>query len=109
MDLPSDVTPRVEEDFTRLAQYARELNADMIAIQEVDGLTAATKIFPRDQYSIHMTHDHVVQRVGIVVRRGMHYDINPDIVCACRQTICAVAPTSPSILGRPTFASWPST
>ena len=26
-----------------------------------------------------MTHDHVVQRVGIVVRRGLHYDINPDV------------------------------
>jgi endonuclease/exonuclease/phosphatase family metal-dependent hydrolase len=27
-----------------------------------------------------MTHDHVVQRVGIVVRRGLHYDINPDVI-----------------------------
>ncbi|MEA2770086.1 MAG: hypothetical protein QOD93_3048 [Acetobacteraceae bacterium] len=77
--VPSDVTPRVEEDFTRLAQYARELNADLIAIQEVDGFPAATRLFPHDLYSIHMTHDHVVQRVGIVVRRGLKYDINPDL------------------------------
>jgi endonuclease/exonuclease/phosphatase family metal-dependent hydrolase len=78
-DLPADVVPRAEEDFVRLAQYARELNADVVAIEEVDGAAAAAKIFPRDVYSIHMTHDHVVQRVGIVVRRGLHYDINPDI------------------------------
>jgi endonuclease/exonuclease/phosphatase family metal-dependent hydrolase len=77
--LPADVTPRAEEDFTRLAQYARDLNADLIAIQEVDGFAAATKLFPHDRYSVHMTRDHVIQRVGIVVRRTLKYDINPDL------------------------------
>ena len=77
--LPPDVTPRSDEDFARLAQYAQELNADLIAIEEVDGFAAASKVFPREQYSIHMTRDHVVQRVGIVVRRGLRYDINPDV------------------------------
>jgi endonuclease/exonuclease/phosphatase family metal-dependent hydrolase len=77
--LPADVTPRSDDDFGRLAQYAQELNADVVAIEEVDGFSAASKVFPRDRYSIHMTHDHVVQRVGIVVRRGLHYDINPDV------------------------------
>jgi endonuclease/exonuclease/phosphatase family metal-dependent hydrolase len=77
--LPPDVTARSDEDFSRLAQYAKELNADVIAIQEVDGFSAASRLFPKDQYSIHMTRDHVIQRVGIVVRRGLHYDINPDV------------------------------
>jgi endonuclease/exonuclease/phosphatase family metal-dependent hydrolase len=77
--LPSDVTPRSDEDFGRLAQYARDLNADVVAIEEVDGFAAASKVFPRDQYSIHMTRDHVVQRVGIAVRRGLRYDVNPDL------------------------------
>jgi endonuclease/exonuclease/phosphatase family metal-dependent hydrolase len=77
--LPSDVTPRSDDDFVRLAQYAKELNADVVAIQEIDGFAAASRVFPRDQYSIHMTRDHVVQRVGIVVRRGLRYDINPDL------------------------------
>ncbi len=77
--LPTDVTPRTEEDFARLAGYAADLNADLIAIQEVDGFRAATKIFPPDRYSIHMTRDHVIQRVGIVVRRGLKYDMNPDV------------------------------
>jgi endonuclease/exonuclease/phosphatase family metal-dependent hydrolase len=78
-DLPRDVTPRSDDDFGRLAQYAKELNADVVAIEEIDGFSAASKVFARDQYSIHMTRDHVVQRVGIVVRRGLRYDINPDI------------------------------
>lgn len=69
--LPADVTRRSAEDFDRLAQYARDLNADVVAIEEVDGFPAASKIFPREQYSIHLTHDHVVQRVGLVVRRGL--------------------------------------
>jgi endonuclease/exonuclease/phosphatase family metal-dependent hydrolase len=77
--LPADVTPRSDDDFARLAQYAQELNADVVAIEEIDGFPAATKVFPRDQYSIHMTRDHVVQRVGIAVRRGLHYDKNPDV------------------------------
>lgn len=79
MGLPADVKPRSEEDFALLARYARDLNADIVAIEEVDGFSAASKVFPRDLYSIHMTHDHVVQRVGIAVRRGLHYDINPDL------------------------------
>ena len=77
--LPSDVAHRTDVDFDRLARYAQELNADLIAIQEVDGFAAATKIFRHDEYSIHMTHDHVIQRVGIAVRRGLKYDINPDL------------------------------
>lgn len=77
--LPADVTPRSAEDFDRLARYAQELNADVVAIEEVDGFPAASKIFPREQYSIHMTRDHVVQRVGLVVRRGLRYDINQDV------------------------------
>ena len=78
-DVPNDVKIRSEDDFVRLAQYAQELNADVIAIEEVDGFPNASKLFPRDRYSIHMTRDRVVQRVGIVVRRGLHYDQNRDL------------------------------
>ena len=56
-----------------------ELDADVIAIQEVDGPAVAARIFPPDNYSIHMTRDHVVQRVGLVVRRGIRYTVNPDV------------------------------
>ncbi|WP_428484455.1 endonuclease/exonuclease/phosphatase family protein [Rhodopila sp.] len=78
-ELPADVTPRTDADFARLAAYAQELKADLVAIEEVDGSGAAAKVFPRALYSIHMTRDHVVQRVGIVVRRGLRYDVNPDV------------------------------
>jgi endonuclease/exonuclease/phosphatase family metal-dependent hydrolase len=77
--LPADVVPRSAGDFDLLAAYAQELNADVVAIEEVDGSAAAMKLFPRDRYSIHMTRDHVVQRVGIAVRRGLRYDANLDV------------------------------
>ena len=77
--LPADVHVRAPGDFDLLRQYAAQLDADVIAIQEVDGRAVAARIFPPDRYSIHMTHDDVVQRVGIVVRRGLSYDVNPDV------------------------------
>ncbi|HUB49475.1 MAG TPA: endonuclease/exonuclease/phosphatase family protein [Acetobacteraceae bacterium] len=77
--LPSDVHVRGAGDFDRLRYYAAQLNADVIAIQEVDGSAVAARLFPASQYSIHMTHDDVVQRVGIVVRRGLAYAVNPDV------------------------------
>lgn len=78
-DLPQDVRPKRPEDLDVLQHYAVELNADVIAIQEVDGAAVAARVFPPDRYSIHMSKDRVVQRVGIVVRRGIHYDVNPDL------------------------------
>lgn len=77
--LPDDVRSRSPEDFALLRQYAAHLNADVIAIQEVDGRGVAARLFPPDRYSIHMTRDRVVQRVGIVVRRGLRYRVNPDV------------------------------
>jgi endonuclease/exonuclease/phosphatase family metal-dependent hydrolase len=78
--LPADVHPREPADFDRLRAYAAELDADVIALQEVDGRTAVARVFPPDRYSIHLTRDHVVQRVGFAVRRGLRYTMNPDLV-----------------------------
>jgi endonuclease/exonuclease/phosphatase family metal-dependent hydrolase len=78
-DLPSAAKPRRPEDIALLARYAAELNADVIAIQEVDGPASAGRIFPPDRYVIHMTGGHVVQRVGVVIRRGIEFTPNPDM------------------------------
>ena len=78
-DLPADVRPKRPEDIDLLRRYAGELDADVIAVQEVDGPAIAARVFPPDKYSIHMSHDHIVQRVGIVVRRGIRYTANPDL------------------------------
>ncbi len=76
--LPDDVNVRQPEDFARLHDYAVELNADVIAIEEVENAETARLVFSPEMYSIHMSHDDVRQRVGLAVRRGIHYDTNPD-------------------------------
>lgn len=78
-ELPADINPKNAEDWTRLAGYATQLNADVIAIQEVDGPQVAARLFPADRYVIHMTADHVVQRVGLVIRKNIAFTANPDL------------------------------
>jgi endonuclease/exonuclease/phosphatase family metal-dependent hydrolase len=78
-DLPADVHPKRPADLDLLRHYAAELDADVIAIQEVDGAGIAARVFPTEAYSIHLTHDRVVQRVGFAVRRGIRYTVNPDV------------------------------
>ena len=77
--LPEDVRLRQPEDFERLREYATQLNAGVIALQEVDNTEAARRVFPPEDYSLHLTRDHVRQRVGFAVRRGIEYDVNPDV------------------------------
>lgn len=78
--LPEDVTPKGPEGRANLRRYARVLDADIVAFQEVDGAEAAAEVFPPDKYALFMTADHVVQRTGFAVRRGLHVEQNPDLV-----------------------------
>ncbi len=78
--LPRDVTPKQPADIAVLRGYAEQLNADVIAIQEIDGADIAAKIFPPDRYVIHLTADRVIQRTGFAVRRNLSFTANPDLV-----------------------------
>ena len=78
--LPADVQTRDSADFTRLRGYASALGADVVAIEEVDGPPAASQLFPAPAWQLHMTGDHVVQRVGFAVRAGLKMEENPDLV-----------------------------
>lgn len=77
-DLPADVSPKPPSGIAALRRYAGQLDADVIAIEEVDGPAIAAQIFPPDRYQVFMTRDRVKQRVGIVVRRGIPARQNPD-------------------------------
>ena len=78
--LPEDVTPKGPEDRALLRRYAKVLDADIVAFQEVDGAEAAAEVFPPDRYALFVTGDQVVQRVGFAVRRGLRVEQNPDLV-----------------------------
>ena len=78
--LPCDVAQRLgrsERDFAALARYARELNADVIALQEVDGEAAARLVFPG--YAFCFTHRVHVQNNGFAIRAGLPYRCAPDL------------------------------
>ena len=77
--LPRDVKPKPPGGLALLRRYADQLNADVVALQEVDGPEIAARIFPPDRYTIHITTDSVVQRVAIAIRRGLPFRPNPDL------------------------------
>ncbi len=77
--LPQDVQPKDAADRADLQRYAAQLNADVVAVQEVDGPAVAAAIFPPDRYGLYFTKDSVVQRVGIAVRAGIPVHQNPDL------------------------------
>jgi endonuclease/exonuclease/phosphatase family metal-dependent hydrolase len=79
-DLPADVHLRAPEDFVRLAGYARKLDADVVAFQEVDGPQAAGLVFDPSTYAIATIDEPVVQRVGIAVRKTISFRKNADLL-----------------------------
>jgi len=78
--LPCDVAYRLERstrDFQMLAQYARQLDADIIALQEVDGAEAARLVFPG--YDFCFTGRRNVQNNGFAIRNGVPHRCGSDI------------------------------
>jgi len=79
--LPCDVVHRFERssrDFATLARYAHQLDADVIALQEVDGAEAARLVFPG--YTFCFTSRRHVQNNGFAIRAGIPHRCAPDVV-----------------------------
>ncbi len=77
--LPEDVPGGEHRDFSKLAAYARHLDSDVVAFEEVDGPVAASRVFSSQTYQIILTPDAVVQRVGVAVRRDLHVTVNDEL------------------------------
>ena len=77
--LPDDVPGGEHRDFSKLAAYARHLDSDVVAFEEVDGPIAASRVFSPKTYQILLTPDAVVQRVGVAVRRDLHVAVNEEL------------------------------
>ena len=78
-DLPRDIRARTPEDFRLLRGYAERLDADIVAIQEIDGEAAAARVFDPSRYVIHLTDETDTQRPGFAVRRTLRMTRNPDL------------------------------
>ena len=79
--VPCDVAHELErsnEDITALRRHARTLDADIVALQEVDGADAARLVFP--DYQFCFSARVAVQNNGFAIRRGLPYTCAPDLV-----------------------------
>lgn len=69
---------RDDAAFARLAKYARRLDADLIAVQEVQSVAALARVFDPTRYSFHITADASPQRTGFVYRSDIDVQPQPD-------------------------------
>jgi endonuclease/exonuclease/phosphatase family metal-dependent hydrolase len=78
--LPCDVALRFDRsssDFHALARYAKQLNADVIALQEVDGPAAAALVF--EGYRFCFSARRHVQNTGFAIRPGIPHRCGQDL------------------------------
>jgi endonuclease/exonuclease/phosphatase family metal-dependent hydrolase len=77
--IPCAIVPRLardEADFAALRRYAAQLDADVVALQEVDGPAAAARLFPG--YDFCFTTRPNVQKNGFAIRRGLPHRCEPE-------------------------------
>ena len=78
--VPCDVAHelvRSNEDIAALRRYAASLDADVIALQEVDGIDAARLVFPG--YEFCFSGRIAVQNNGFAIRRGLPFSCGADL------------------------------
>lgn len=88
--------PRTDADYEALRAYAEALNADVIAVQEVESKAAVERVFDPSRYVV-VVEDRVAsgrggacrgedsltirdQRTGFAIRKGLAFDRQPDLV-----------------------------
>jgi endonuclease/exonuclease/phosphatase family metal-dependent hydrolase len=79
--IPCDVAATLERsatDLAAMAHVAEVLNADLVAIEEVDGPAAASQVFRGYQFCF--TGGREVQNTGFAIRGGLPYRCGPDLL-----------------------------
>jgi endonuclease/exonuclease/phosphatase family metal-dependent hydrolase len=87
--------PRSDADYAELRQHAAALEADVVALQEVESVEAAYRVFPREQWTIILSErphssrsepcrenpSQSVRRqdVGFAIRRGIPFRSNAEL------------------------------
>lgn len=73
-----NLTVGANKDYVSLQDYAKDLEADVIALQEVDGKEAAEQIFNSGGYNFYFSSRNNRMRTGFAVRQGINVIQNPD-------------------------------
>jgi endonuclease/exonuclease/phosphatase family metal-dependent hydrolase len=66
---------RTVAEYVELARYAKQLDADVIALQEVENAEYAQKVLG-DEYNYYFSTKDWVQKVGVAIRKSSGYKIN---------------------------------
>ena len=69
---------RTPEDYTRLRRIAESLEADVIALQEVDD-DFVGKVFDPDTYHLELSGRKSALKTGLAIRRGVQYERKADV------------------------------
>lgn len=69
---------RKQVDYDRLAGYVTQLNADVVALQEVEGADAARRVFDPNEYNLFFSGRDDDQLTGFAVRKALEVTQNPD-------------------------------
>jgi endonuclease/exonuclease/phosphatase family metal-dependent hydrolase len=78
-DRAADAPHRTQADIAALRAYADRLNADIVALEELDGTDSAAALFPTARYTLLAIHQSIAQQVGLAVRRPLTVTQNPDL------------------------------
>ena len=79
--IPCNVAEQKErstDDYRAIARYVRDLRADVIALQEVDGVDAARRVF--EDHDFCFTRREAVQNTCFAVRKGVPHRCGSDFV-----------------------------
>lgn len=58
-------------DYERIRCYSRMLDADIVAVQEVDGREALARVFDTDVYNLHVSSRNGNMNTGFAYKRGL--------------------------------------
>ena len=61
-----------------MRNYARQLDADIVAVEEIENTAALVKVFPATDYIIEMSHRDNAQHTGFAIRKGITYTRQAD-------------------------------
>ncbi len=74
------IVQRKAKDFDALAGFASQLQADVVALQEVDGPAAGAMVFRQGwKLDCFVSRQHP-QKVGFAIRDGIPYRCNPELI-----------------------------
>lgn len=79
--IPCNVAQELERsslDFQALERYAKQLDADIVALQEVDGVAAARKVFRNHDFCFSRREG--VQNTGFAIRKGVPHRCGEDFI-----------------------------